>query len=78
MSLAAVVTRAIEIWPNITKYVTEIVKRKSSEIPTCSSFAIVREAVQRDKLVVAKLEVFRFLAGMMKPSLTKYQNESLW
>ena len=63
------------IWPNITKYAIEIVKRKPSEIPTCSSSAIVREAVQRDKHVVAKLEVFRFLAGMMKPFLAKYQDE---
>ena len=67
---AAVATRAIEIWPNIKKYVTEIVKRKQSEIPSCSSFTVVREAVQTDKLVVAKLEMFRFIAGMMKPFLT--------
>lgn len=72
---AAVATRAIEIWPNIKKYVTEIVKRKQSEIPSCSSFNVVREAVQTDKLVVAKLEMFRFIAGMMKPFLTKYQDE---
>ena len=72
---AAVATRAIEIWPNITKYVTEILERKPSEIPTCTSFTIVREAVQRDKLVVAKLEVFRFIAGMMKPFLAKYQDK---
>ena len=71
---AAVATRAIEIWPNITKYVTEIVKRKPYEIPT-SSFTIFREAVQRDKLLVAKLELFRFIAGMMKPFMTKYQDE---
>ena len=59
---AAVAIRAIEIWPNIKRYRTDIVKRKSSEITTCSSFTVVREAVQRDKLVVAKLEVFRFIA----------------
>ena len=50
---AAVATKAIEIWPNIKKYVTEIVNRKQSEIPSCSSFTVVREAVQTDKLVVA-------------------------
>ena len=72
---AFVATRAIEIWPNITKYVTVIVKRKPSEVPTCSSFTLVREAVSRDKLVVAKLEVFRFIAGIMKPFLTKNQDE---
>ena len=72
---AAVATSAVEIWPNIKKYVAEIVKRMPSEILTCSSFANVREVVRRDKLVVAKLEVFRFLAGMMKPFLTKYQDE---
>ena len=34
-----------------------------------------REAAQRDKLVVAKLEVFIFIAGMRKPFLTKYQDK---
>ena len=50
-------------------------KRKASEIPSCSSFTTVRQAILMDKLVVAKLEMFRFIAGMMKPFLTKYQTE---
>ena len=69
----AVVTRAIAIWPNIQKHVTEIVRQKSSKIPSCPSFNLVRHAVKADKLVTAKLEVFRVVAGMKKPFLAKYQ-----
>ena len=53
---------------------TEIVKRKSSGVPSCPSFSVVRQTVQTDKLVTAKLEVSRFIAGMMKPFLA-YQDE---
>ena len=56
-------------------YLIEIVKRKSSEIPSCPFFNVVSQTGQTDKLVTAKLEVLGFIAGMMKPFLAKYQDE---
>ena len=56
-------------------YLIEIVKRKSSEIPSCPSFNVVSQAGQTDKLVSEKLEAFRFIADMMKPFLAKHQDE---
>ena len=69
----AVGKRAIDMWPHVTKYVKEIVKKNKSEIPICSSFGVIREAVQTDPLTVAKLQFFVFVAELMKPYLTKYQ-----
>ena len=54
-----VAERALEIWPNITAYVTETLKKPTSQIPTASSFATVRSAVQ-NHLTIAKLQ-FLFL-----------------
>ena len=68
-----VAVRAVEIWPHVTKYVKEVLKKKKSEIPTSTSFGIVRDAVLSDSLVIAKLEFFTFVARMVKPFLTKYQ-----
>ena len=47
-----VAVRAVEIWPHVTKYVKEVLKKKKSEIPTSTSF----DAVLSDSLVIAKLE----------------------
>lgn len=69
-----VASRALKIWPNIVKYVLVTLKKKKSEIPTCTSFDVVREAVA-DKLMVAKLEFFIFIAKKLKPILTKYQDD---
>ena len=65
--------RAIEMWPHLTKYVKEMMKKKTSEIPSCSSFEVVRDAINNDPLVLAKLHFFVFVAELMKPYLTKYQ-----
>ena len=54
-----VAERALEIWPNITAYVTETLKKPTSQIPTASSFATVRSAVQ-NHLTIAKLQFFCF------------------
>ena len=68
-----VAVQAIEIWRHVTKYVKEVLKKPVSEIPSSTSFAVVRDAVLKDPLVVAKLEFFLFVARMKKPFLTKYQ-----
>ena len=52
-----VAERALEIWPNITAYVTETLKKPTSQIPTASSFATVRSAVQ-NHLTIAKQQFF--------------------
>ena len=54
-----VAERALEIWPNITAYVIETIKKPTSQIPTASSSATVRSAVQ-NHLTIAKLQ-FLFL-----------------
>lgn len=59
--------------PDVKKYVTETLKKKSSEIPSCSLFQTVKEAVLNDSLLPLKLEFFIFLAGTVKPFLTRYQ-----
>ena len=69
----AVAQRAIEIWPNVIKYVKSTWKKPKAEIPTCASFGTVKEAVIHDKLVVVKLHFFVFITGLVKPYLTKYQ-----
>ena len=63
-----VAERALEIWPNITAYVTETLKKPMSQIPAASSFATVKSAVQ-NHLAIAKLQVFVSTASLMKPYL---------
>ena len=52
-----VADRALDVWPNIAKYVNEILKKPKSKIPKLSSFATLRTAVQ-DDLIIAKLQSF--------------------
>ena len=63
-----VAERVLEIWPNITVYVTETLKKPMSQIPTASSFATVRSAVQ-NHLTITKLQFFVSTASIMKPYL---------
>lgn len=67
----SVAKRVIEMWPYVNIYVKETLKMASSAIPTCASF--LTDAVRSDPLVLAKLEFFVFVAGMLSPFLTKYQ-----
>ena len=46
---------------------------KSSEIPTCASVHVVRDAVQIEPLTQARLQFFFFVARLFRPFLTKYQ-----
>ena len=70
-----VAERALEIWPNITAYVTETLKKPTSQIPTASSFATVRSAVQ-NHLTIAKLQFFVSTASIMKPYLQMFQSDA--
>ena len=41
-----VAERAVEMWPSLTTYITEILKRPKSQVPTSSSFSTVKSAVR--------------------------------
>ena len=52
-----VAERAVEIWPNVVKYVNETLKKPKKCIPTVASFTTVHEYT-KDPLVIAKLPSF--------------------
>ena len=70
-----VADRAIQIWPNIIKYINETLKKPKSQVPTSSYFAKIRSAVQ-DSLIVAKLQFFASTASLMVPYLQKFQTDT--
>lgn len=70
-----VAERAIQIWPNIVKYIKETLKKPKKQIPVVASFATLKEFVLNDPLVLAKLEVFISTAKLVKPFLAKYQTD---
>ena len=67
-----VASRALDIWPNIVKYVNETLKKQTSQIPSSSYFSTVRSAVQ-DSLMVAKLQFFVSTSSILMPYLQKFQ-----
>ena len=67
--------RALEIWPNIGKYVSETLKKPKSQVPTSGYFATLRSAVH-DDLIVAKLQFFASTASVMMPYLQKSQGDA--
>ena len=69
-----VAERAVEIWPSLTTYITEILKKPKSQVPTSSSFSTVKSAVL-NKLTTAKLEFFMSIAAAMKPYLQAFQSD---
>ena len=70
-----VADRALEIWPNITKYVSETLKKPKSQVPTSRYFAILKSAVQ-DDLIVTKLQIFASTASVMMQYLLKFQGDA--
>ena len=67
--------RALEIWPNITKYVSETLKKPKSQVLTSGYFATLRSAIQED-LIVAKLQFFASTASVMMPYLQKFEGDA--
>ena len=65
----------MEIWPNITAFITETLKKPKNQIPTSTSFATVRSAVQ-NHLTIAKLQFFVSTAAIMKPYLQVFQSDA--
>ena len=70
-----VADRALEIWPNIVKYINETLKKPRSQIPSSSSFSTLRSAVQ-DGLTVATLQFFASTASILMPYLQKFQSDA--
>ena len=67
--------RALNVWPNIAKYVNETLKKPKSKIPISCSFATLRTAVQ-DGLIVAKLQFLSLTATIMMSCLQKFQGNA--
>ena len=62
------------MWPSLTTYITEILKKPKSQVPTSSSFSTVKSAVL-NKLTTAKLEFFISIAAAMRPYLQTFQSD---
>ena len=69
-----VAQRALEIWPNVQKYIKEVLKRSKSKQPTSAFFATIAKAT-KDVLLPAKLQVFVYISKVLKPFLVKYQTD---
>ena len=69
-----VAERAVEMWPSLTTYITEILKKPKSQVPTSSSFSTVKSAVL-NKLTTAKLEFFMSIVAAMRPYLQTFQSD---
>ena len=70
----AVADRLKKIWPHIIKMVTHWESiPKSSRLNSKSYDAVVKGV--KDELTFAKLSFFSFIAGLLKPYLTKYQTD---
>ena len=69
-----VAERAVVMWPSLTTYITEILKKPKSLVPTSSSFSTVKSAVL-DKLTTAQLEFFMSIAAAMRPYLQTLQSD---
>ena len=69
-----VAERALEIWPNIEKYIKHLLMQPKSKQPMSASYSTIKEA-SKDVLVPAKLQVFLYISKVLKPFLVKYQTD---
>ena len=70
----SVAERALEIWPSLTTFITETLKKPKSQVPSSSSFSTIKSAVL-NKLTTAKLEFFVSTAAVMRPFLQIFQSD---
>ncbi|XP_056451964.1 uncharacterized protein LOC130387051 isoform X3 [Gadus chalcogrammus] len=68
-----VAERALQIWPNILKYVAAV-RTKDVNNPATSSFDTI-EVAAKDPFVIAKLEFFTAVCRTVSPFLTRYQTD---
>lgn len=69
----SVAKRAIEIWPDLLKYIEKVETKKLSK-PSCNSYKVLLEH-SKDKLIIAKLEFFKLVSSLLEPFLTSYQTD---
>ena len=70
----AVAERAILIWPDVQKFITQICAGSKSKIPKSHSFTTL-QGMTRDLLVPAKLQFFCTIAKVLQPYLEVFQRE---
>ena len=63
--------RAVEVWPNIVKYV-QAVKAKKITNPKNASYDVLCEAV-KDNVIIPKFQFFKSVAELLVPFLKDYQ-----
>ncbi|XP_060799406.1 uncharacterized protein LOC132901006 [Neoarius graeffei] len=68
-----VLTRALEVWDRVIKYVEAVVAKKVSH-PNNTSFDVLLNA-RKDKLIKAKFQFFLAVSMAVTPFLTKYQSD---
>ena len=69
-----VAERALEIWPNVKKYIKHVLKEPKYKQPTSTSYSTIQKST-KDVLVPAKLQVFVYISKILKPFLVKYQTD---
>lgn len=68
-----VAERALQVWPNVRKYVKEVQAKKFT-VPKCASYDVVVESM-KDPLIIVKLHSFISIAKMFSPFLAIYQTD---
>jgi hypothetical protein len=67
-----VAERALEIWPNVCKFVDATIKKPKAQQPSCNN--TVMDAT-RDALFQPRLHTFLSIARQLQPFLTLYQTD---
>ena len=67
-----VAERLIDIWPDIKLVINFWEQQQKSKRPDSKSYNVVVKSVN-DQLTVAKLSLFIYIVGILKPYLKKYQ-----
>ena len=70
-----VATRALEVWPAVSKFISALTTGPSSEKPKLKSFKNLQEHIL-DPLVEVKLHFFIYIAKILNPFLEKFQTNS--
>ena len=69
-----VAERLIDIWPYIKLVINFWEQQQKSKRPDPKSYNVVVKSVN-DQLTVAKLSLFIYIVGILKPYLKKYQTD---
>ena len=70
-----VAQRAVEIWQNFEQYIAHLLKETKSKYETSASFTTVQKAT-KDPLLVAELEVFVYIAKILRAFLLECQTDA--